>query len=173
MRKETRCHHIVYSFRLAARVLLYTPSHRQDNTYHSLERKIAQWVHPMKDRSDDPSHHEQTLYRGGARCSSLVRWILYEHPVVNPVTSNDYYLQCTHLKIFYPVTWYESGNKMLLRGKNVRSWLGLSKTFPSFQYCITFKKCKHIASFILLSLLTRCEKLFEIAWHIYLFIYQI
>ena len=25
-----------YSFRLAARVLLYAPSHRQDNTYHGL-----------------------------------------------------------------------------------------------------------------------------------------
>ena len=24
-------------------------------------REIAQWVHPMKDRSDDPSHHERTL----------------------------------------------------------------------------------------------------------------
>ena len=29
---------------------------------HWVEREIAQWVHPMKDRSDDPSHHEQTLY---------------------------------------------------------------------------------------------------------------
>ena len=28
---------------------------------HWLEREIGQWVHPMKDRSDDPSHHEQTL----------------------------------------------------------------------------------------------------------------
>ena len=28
--------HIGYSFRLAARVLLYASSHRQDNTYHSL-----------------------------------------------------------------------------------------------------------------------------------------
>ena len=28
---------------------------------HWLEREIAQWVHAMKDRSDDPSHHEQTL----------------------------------------------------------------------------------------------------------------
>ena len=28
---------------------------------HWLEREIAQWVHPMKDRSDDPSHHERTL----------------------------------------------------------------------------------------------------------------
>ena len=26
-----------------------------------LEREIAQWVHPMKDRSDDPSYHERTL----------------------------------------------------------------------------------------------------------------
>ena len=28
---------------------------------HWLERDIAQWVHPMKDQSDDPSHHERTL----------------------------------------------------------------------------------------------------------------
>ena len=36
VRKETRCRHIGNSFRLAARVLLYTPSHREDNTYHGL-----------------------------------------------------------------------------------------------------------------------------------------
>ena len=34
VRKETRCRHIGYSFRLTARVLLYAPSHRQDSTYH-------------------------------------------------------------------------------------------------------------------------------------------
>ena len=28
---------------------------------HWLEREIAQWVHHMKDRSEDPSHHERTL----------------------------------------------------------------------------------------------------------------
>ena len=28
---------------------------------HWLEREIAQLVHPMKDRSDDPSHHERML----------------------------------------------------------------------------------------------------------------
>ena len=28
---------------------------------HWLEDEIAQWVHPMKDRSDDLSHHERTL----------------------------------------------------------------------------------------------------------------
>ena len=35
-RKETCCRHIGYSFQLAARVLLYAPSHRQDSTYHGL-----------------------------------------------------------------------------------------------------------------------------------------
>ena len=33
VRKETRCRHMGYSFRLTARVLLYAPSHRQDNTH--------------------------------------------------------------------------------------------------------------------------------------------
>ena len=36
VRKETRCRHIGYSFQLAARVLLYASSHRQDDTYHVL-----------------------------------------------------------------------------------------------------------------------------------------
>ena len=35
-KRETRCCHMGYSFRLAARVLLYASSHRQDNTYHGL-----------------------------------------------------------------------------------------------------------------------------------------
>ena len=28
---------------------------------HWLEREITQWIHPMKYRSDNPSHHERTL----------------------------------------------------------------------------------------------------------------
>ena len=36
VRKETRCRHIGFSFRLTARVLLYAPSHRHDSTYHGL-----------------------------------------------------------------------------------------------------------------------------------------
>ena len=36
VRKETRCRRIGYSYRLTARVLLYAPSHKQDNTYYSL-----------------------------------------------------------------------------------------------------------------------------------------
>ena len=75
VRKETRCRHIGYSYRLAARVLLYAPSHRQDTPVveHWLEREIAQWVHPMKDRSDDPSHHERTLYLWATSRSQVPR----------------------------------------------------------------------------------------------------
>ena len=67
VRKETRCRHIGYSYRLTARVLLYAPSHRQDNTYHGLcytSRGALAGTRnsSMKDRSDDPSHHERTLY---------------------------------------------------------------------------------------------------------------
>ena len=36
VREKTRCRHMGYSFRLAARVILYGSSHRQDNTYHGL-----------------------------------------------------------------------------------------------------------------------------------------
>ena len=36
VRKETRCRHIGYSYRLTARVLLYAPSNRHYNTYHVL-----------------------------------------------------------------------------------------------------------------------------------------
>ena len=47
---------------------------------HWLEREIAQWVHPMKDRSDDPSHNERTLLPQSyislpmVGCPVMVRW---------------------------------------------------------------------------------------------------
>ena len=52
-----------YSFRLAARVLLYASSHRQDNTYHGLcyTSRGMRNGSTMNDRSDDPSHHKRTL----------------------------------------------------------------------------------------------------------------
>ena len=35
-REKTHCCHMGYSFRLAARNILYAPSHRQDSRYHGL-----------------------------------------------------------------------------------------------------------------------------------------
>ena len=46
---------------------------------HWLEREIAQWVHPMKDRSDDPSHHERTLLPRSYRLYG-VRHMVKDHP---------------------------------------------------------------------------------------------
>ena len=43
---------------------------------HWLEREIAQWVHTMKDRSDDPSHHEPTLYLWATSRSLVERVIV-------------------------------------------------------------------------------------------------
>ena len=39
---------------------------------HWLEREIAQWVHPMKDRSDDPRTMSERSYHG-ATCHSLLK----------------------------------------------------------------------------------------------------
>ena len=71
VRKETRCRHIGYSYRLTARVLLYAPSHRQDNTYHGLcytsrgalvGTRNSSMGPPNEGSIRDPSHHERTLY---------------------------------------------------------------------------------------------------------------
>ena len=54
-------------FPISSNVFLYASSHRHTTAFvtpvveHWLEREIAQCVHPMKNRSDDPSHHERTL----------------------------------------------------------------------------------------------------------------
>ena len=59
-----------YSFRVAAKDILYAPS--QDSTYthfvtkvveYWLEREIVQSIH-HEDRLDDPSYHERTPYYG-------------------------------------------------------------------------------------------------------------
>ena len=56
VRKETRCRHIGYSYRLTARVLLYAPSHRQDNTYHGLYYTSRGALAGTKNSSMGPPH---------------------------------------------------------------------------------------------------------------------
>ena len=56
VRKETRCCHIGYSYRLTARVLLYAPSHRQDNTYHGLCYTSRGALAGMRNSSMGPPH---------------------------------------------------------------------------------------------------------------------
>ena len=59
------------SFRLAAMVLLYASSHRQDTTWleHWLEREVAQWV-----------HHEESIRRPIAPWSSALTTELHLAP---------------------------------------------------------------------------------------------
>ena len=81
-REETRCRHIGYSFRLAARVLLYALSHRQDITYHGPFHQS--WSNgwnekyftgsTTKDRSDDTPHNMRTLLPPGYISLPLVVW---------------------------------------------------------------------------------------------------
>ena len=56
VRKETRCRHIGYSYRLTARVILYAPSHRQDNTYHGLCYTSCGALVGMRNSSMGPPH---------------------------------------------------------------------------------------------------------------------
>ena len=67
VKKETRCSHMGYSYRLTARVHLYAPFNRQDSTCHSIWYTSGGALTGTrnssneKDRSDNPSHHERTL----------------------------------------------------------------------------------------------------------------
>ena len=56
MRKETRCRHIGYSYRLTARVLLYAPSHRHHNTYHGLCYTSREALAGTRNSSMGPPH---------------------------------------------------------------------------------------------------------------------
>ena len=67
MREETCCCHMAYSFRLAARDLLYASSHRQDNTYHSLCYASRGPLAGMRNSS---------MGTGGASHSSVVECLL-------------------------------------------------------------------------------------------------
>ena len=60
VRKETRCRHIDYSYRLTARVLLYAPSHRQDSTYHGLFYTSRGALAGTRNSSMGPPHEGST-----------------------------------------------------------------------------------------------------------------
>ena len=79
---------------------------------HWLEREIAQWVHPMKDRPDDPSHHERTLLpRSYVSLHPLTHSICIllssdVHDVISLSRINRYFrlrLLFIWLLIFYPL----------------------------------------------------------------------
>ena len=70
VRKETRCRHMGYSFRLTARVLLYAPSQRQDSTYHGLCYTSRGALAGARNSSMGPAH-EGSIRRPIAPCGCL------------------------------------------------------------------------------------------------------
>ena len=89
VRKETRCLHIGYSYWLTARVLLYAPSHRQDNTYHSLCYTSRGALAGMKNSSMGPPH-EGLMRRTFAPWANALP-LSY---VPLPIPTNDWYIKC-------------------------------------------------------------------------------
>ena len=72
VRKETRCRHIGYSYRLTARVLLYALSHRHDKTYHGLSYTSRGALAGTRNSSMGPPH-EGSIAPWATSRSSLER----------------------------------------------------------------------------------------------------
>ena len=83
VRKETRCRHIGYSFRLTARVLLYT--HRQDNTYHGLCYTSRGALAGTRNSSMGPPH-EGSIQRPIAPWANALSTELHLAPCCKSVT---------------------------------------------------------------------------------------
>ena len=84
VRKETRCRHIGYSYRLTARVLLYAPCHRQDNTYHGLCYTSCGALAGTRNSSMGPPYHNSNNLqrtRESAWQARLLRLNWYTHLV--------------------------------------------------------------------------------------------
>ena len=71
VRKETRCRHIGYSYRVTARVLLYAPSHRQDGTYHCLCYTSHGALAGTRNSSMGPPHEGSIRRPTAPRANSL------------------------------------------------------------------------------------------------------
>ena len=79
VRKETCCRHIGYSYRLTARVILYAPSHRQDNTYHGLCYTSRGALAGTRNSSIGPPH-EGSIRRPIAPCANALTTELHLAP---------------------------------------------------------------------------------------------
>ena len=90
VRKETRCRHIGYSFRLTSRVLLYAPSHRQDSTYHSLCYTSRGALAGTRNSSMSPPH-EGSIRRPIASWANALTTELHLAPC---------YLGHNHMEVF-------------------------------------------------------------------------
>ena len=76
-RDEIYCPHTCYYFRLAARVILYASSQRQDNTYHGLcytSRGVLDWTRNSSMGPPWPNSGGSLLARSEMYLHGSVRW---------------------------------------------------------------------------------------------------
>ena len=101
VRKETRCRHIGYSFRLTARVLLYAPSHRQDSTYHGLCYTSRGALAGTRNSSMGP-HHEGSIRRPIAPSANALTTELHLAPPLVKDSLSKTELKLSLLSHFIP-----------------------------------------------------------------------
>ena len=108
-REETRCRHMGYSFHLAARVLLYASSHRQDDTYHGLCYTSCGALAGMRNSSMgppwriDPTIHRtmsERSYHGATSRSPTHRYI-YMYVCMYIYLYIQMYIQM-YISVFWP-----------------------------------------------------------------------
>ena len=102
MRKETRCRHIGYSFRLTARVLLYAPSHRQNCTYHGLCYTSRGALAGTRNSSMGPPH-EGSIRRPIAPWANALTTELHLAPIQRETDTYIYTYIHTYIHIY--VKW--------------------------------------------------------------------
>ena len=111
MREETRCYHIGYSFRLAARVLLYASSHRQDNIYHILCYTSRGALAGTRNSSMGPPH---------------------EGSIRRPITPWAKALTTYQLGTYIPLGHTTGPHRIQVTGHNIMKNLPLSLTLTLF-----------------------------------------
>ena len=98
VREETCCGHIGYSLWITARVLLYTPSHRQDSTYHGLCYPSHGTLAGTRNSSMG-SPHEGSIRRPIAPWANALTTELHLAPLDSATRNNTFYRQYIHSDI--------------------------------------------------------------------------
>ena len=148
VREETHCRHMGYSFWLAASVLLYASSHRQDNTYHSLYYTSRGTLAGTRNSSMgppwriDPTTHRTMSKRSYHGATSRTFTVLMSVYTERYVTLNKH----THLfhRMCYLLTVIFKSNP--LQDCEIRSVFWLNMVFGKFsiwyvKYLIKKKLC--------------------------------
>ena len=112
MIEETRCRYMGYSFRLTPRVLLYAPSHRQDNTYHGLCYTRRGALAGTRNSSMGPPYEGSTRRPIAPRANALTTEL---H--LAPIWLTEAISKVTELRLLLPrrwrlTSWWANGTHM-------------------------------------------------------------